>query len=772
MGIRNYQLSKRTRLRSISDIYLYITDTVNHPVILMILYCFATILFLFFIMISDDLALIFHIFQQLILIVWYTGYMVSAVFALDPFSRHIRPDKLQKITKVLLVLIFGVSLLLIVNFFIATKHGSTIAAALLILIGLLIGGMAFIFGRILAVMLLQSRRSKRILLQGEKSSNSIYRFFRERYIGGHIILDDIAPFGINGCRNGIMLQNIIVERLLLFCVFGVIISCVKATWEYEYDLCEQSSEKCDKHARSGLSLWLPDTLFIAFWYFSLYDIFGMNVLYDDNDNQVVSSRATSRAATISNNNSTIVVESSNYLDEPLDPDDVLSRPYSIAPLKRQKSTQGIFKESFSVKEGDTFSFSGVSSPRPTLQLTDNPLARSSQRRSTPRRSNPLLRALGISPLMSKDIAINSNMLLQNCKIVRELTISCTEMILVDRFLYFPVPALFTGRATFIVLYMRKDIAGNSGKNMMNGNSSGNYKSSQQSHNEDDIWMEFGRSDCCTDVSSPNFSVTFIIPETLQSKSASDLSVVSTEWKIEIYNVKSWRRVHDSFNVSDAQLSDHILIGEYLFGNKDFNSDDAVVSRHSYLQSDNESSDREYDDMITTSKLERPIQLINLLSPNYIRLGGSITIKSTLMHTFSYVIANVMDVMNKEEETENEITDIDNIVTKSSLETDGEHSESIVKVNSKLDLSSRAMIKGFSLVRDLANDGNTLNALHAFQGNSDRIEVYEEMLESPFTFDVPSAYLKLLFEERNKELNVTLLCVINNDNYVILTTMLL
>lgn len=752
--IRHYFIEKNHCNKQLQDIIRYVSTVKNFPVILIVANCVVTLIYLILHLYSNPLGLIVHIYQQLLLFAWFTTYMKRALFALDPFSRYTHPKKLKKFTSTCIVLVAMLSTLITISYIADFKGNAVITTSLIGVVGVLIILMSVVFGRMLIKLLMQSQRSLK-MIQGHSNSylekdpasisQVLLRFIHDRVVGGQIVLGDLSPFHSSGCIKGIKLQNIIVERLLVCCVFGLITSIVKVIWNiFSNNRCGLVSH-CDDHTglNADLDLWLPDTLFILFWYVTLYDLFGMN-----------------QSIKLSSNKER--ADHSHMSDE-----QSISEGESGREVTLSNRRTAMF--SFATQQSESFSFNNDANTILALSLplhiTSNPLIRSSSSsKRNVRRSNPVLRALGLSGINSNPETSRAMETIDKCKIVRELVICCTEMILVDPVLYFPVPALFTGLATFIVLYMRND----------------------QTSNESEMWIEFSRSDYCSNVSSPSFSVTFIVPEVIVSKSG-ELDLATMEWKIEVYNVYNWKNV---FSVNDALLQDQILIGELLFGTNDFMTSSAADEEN--LRST----------MNVQSKIEKPIQLINLLSSKYIRLGGLISISSTLMSPFTDVVSNFNHGINstwkcnRDEDYSHEtnilsdsntstanlqleVEDVHRTIAKKEQiprlslakmkslksinvdeKTEIESLPEVVATKSKIvavpstsssKLSQRCIVRGFSFMKNNVERGDNSNASPA-----PPIRVHEELCESPFTYDVPCAYLKMLVKERTTELMVRLI----------------
>jgi hypothetical protein len=146
----------------------------------------------------------------------------------------------------------------------------------------------------------------------------------------------------------------------------------------------------------------------------------------------------------------------------------------------------------------------------------------------------------------------------NMKEYRELHITLSEMVLIDKRIGIPVPTLFAGRDSFVVMsvqgleYLDK-VTALKRRSRQSNSLVGDQSPLASVQGE---WVEISRSDCRINESSPNFIVSFIIP-TVDSIKAS----ARIKWRFDIYNAAS---VDAAFRVDTAVLAEQVFSSSFLF----------------------------------------------------------------------------------------------------------------------------------------------------------------------------------------------------------------
>jgi hypothetical protein len=539
-------------------------------------------------------------------------------------------------------------------------------------------------------------------------------------IGWVTTLGELNPRVDTGCHRSLRLQRLMLRRLLGFCWITALLNLYKAFWATSLSGCffrpkcaiEVNSMTKLENIVNNTSYFAPDLLVIVYWLV--------------------------------------------FLLRPL------SLDLSISPSSKEKSvtsteTFALHGESGVDGEGERNSISSeIFEPNAI-----SPHLIDAKRLSKPRLSKSRLSSRWLGSQLVSDEQIRSRRtysldLLQGMSSFfecRELHISLSEMVLVDRRMCLPIPALFSGRDTFVILYVRGLPL--STPNSPRPLSSKLHTSTLTKEDEDgDVdWIEVGRSDCNLNKVSPVFLASFVVPLLPNTE---EYKVV--RWRIDIYNAAE---VDLSFRVDEANLDEEVLISLSLSVSvlissvcicSHLISPQALIGVVYFDNSEleqidkNMAGDSDSDDEIDEAPSHHPLGergslskliIVRDLPQTYIRLGGSMKITTYCFKPFSQVITELHGI-NSIAQWESDRIDVSASSNQISLQA----------------TRSDALMRSFILSPSLHSVNNTSRSSSSIHR---QIRVGEEMIESPYSFSVPLAYMHFLLSERRMELEVSRFC---------------
>lgn len=344
----------------------------------------------------------------------------------------------------------------------------------------------------------------------------------------------LNPKNDPGCIKSLTLESLMIERVLGFCVLTFLMNFYKLVWASSLSDCYFRSG-CSTDLYEGnvaktfksLSYWLPDLIVFIYWIVYLLNPLNIHLTSSAQKTPSISSHPSSLIQReVLDLRKSVMVMNNNPLVENEKIQDAESH------VRSDESTPAVHLE-------------GDSDINPTV-----PMDRSDQKRLS-RPSQTSLPVGWLSQLNSpSELESTPVFNYSNMKEYRELHITLSEMVLIDKRLGIPVPTLFSGRDTFVVMsvtgleYLDK-VSAFKRRSRQSSSLAGDQTSVQED------WVEISRSDCRINESSPNFIVSFIIP-TVESIRAS----ARIKWRFDIYNAAS---VDDTFRVDTAILSEQVSL---------------------------------------------------------------------------------------------------------------------------------------------------------------------------------------------------------------------
>jgi hypothetical protein len=558
----------------------------------------------------------------------------------------------------------------------------------------------------------------------------------------------LNPRADHGCIQSLTLQSLIIERLLGFCLLSFFMNFYKMIWSASLANCYFRSS-CTTDIQHGnmadtfnsLSYWIPDLLAFFYWVIFLSNPLNIHLTSSARKAPSISSQRASviQRETIDLRKSVLVMNDNPLVDlEKVD--DALS--FSQQPIDDDHADID-----------GSVNGSDINPSVPMDQFDQKRLSRPSQT------SLPVgwLSQIHSEPELDNSPAFNYS----NLREYRELHLTLSEMILIDKRIGIPVPTLFAGRDTFVVMsvhgleYLDKVTALKRKSRQSSSQSPGEF--SPFGSPQDD-WVEISRSDCRVNEVSPNFIVSFIIP-TVESIKAS----ARIRWRFDIYNAA---RVDAAFRVDTAILSEQVLlslsflpsflsissqklVGVAYVNNPEFDGHTPRQSRSSlHSQRINPDSDDEEDDNLSSSLDQSRYSVVTKhisvmeFGDNFVRLGGKLRISSCVVRPYSFVITeisgiNMMLNLRKRNSLE--------IMTSPINEKKSMSRESMTTVQERLGKDS--VMRSFVITKDEIQQQKK-------KLKSQEIHVGEELIESPYSFLVPIAFLKFLHTDRLAEYEVS------------------
>jgi hypothetical protein len=355
-------------------------------------------------------------------------------------------------------------------------------------------------------------------------------------VASKIDVVQLNPQNDLGCIKSLTLESLIIERLLGFCVLTFLMNFYKLVWAASLTKCYFRAG-CTTNIQEGnvadtfnsLSYWVPDLIVFLYWVVFLLNPVNIHLTSSARKTPSLSSHPSSLIQReITDLRKSVMVMSNNPLVENEKIEDAKSHV-------RNDQSAVVTEEH---PEGDA----DINPSVPMDQYDQKRLSRPSQ---------TSLPVGWLSQLNSEtELETSPTFNYSNMKEYRELHITLSEMVLIDKRIGIPVPTLFSGRDTFVVMSVQGleylDKATALKRRSRQSNSIVGDHSPLASQGE---WVEISRSDCRVNESSPNFIVSFIIP-TVESIKAS----ARIKWRFDIYNAAS---VDAAFRVDTAILSEQV-----------------------------------------------------------------------------------------------------------------------------------------------------------------------------------------------------------------------
>jgi uncharacterized protein (UPF0212 family) len=472
---------------------------------------------------------------------------------------------------------------------------------------------------------------------------------RKRWLIDSIDLKALSIKSDPHCLSVLKLQKIMIERFMFYMILVLCMNVYKLSWgssQYECSArvsCTPSiSERNFQRAVNSLSYWMPDVIFMTVWLVLLVKPIACVALPEE----------------YTTNNSI---------------DDVKTgRPeHSDSGREFSKSRDGTDELSFDT-DGSGIKLSLISDA--VGGLTERSLSKDGFLNNTPR----------------SDSRVDE---------VREIAISCEEMILFHRETGIPVTTMFAGRDTFAVLSMCSHDSSGMTRKISSVDNSANLNNS----NMDRVaWTEVGRSDCRLNKANPFFHSVFVVPN-------SPLSGVV--YRIDLYNVEE--DSDSAFHPDNAVLREHELIATVLLTEEELHGLTDSVAREKPLREGGlllmEYQSKSVRKDIIMAKIS------SKFSELYIGTGGKMLVSARKVRPFSQKFGVLQSV--------------------NGLEQKGSEDDNTFKMD--------AIIRSFIAT----TTGNTEKRFDVI--------LREELVETPFSFNIPAAYLRSLIPERVMELEIVL-----------------
>jgi hypothetical protein len=579
---------------------------------------------------------------------------------------------------------------------------------------------------------------------------------KKNTIGGKVEVAELMPNVDIGCVRSLVMQKVMLERLLGLCAIVGFFNFYKLFWSASLTGCFFHARRCSanvpnsdvENASHALSYWLPDFIGLLYWFFFLLNPLSVHLQNSAEKRHTQFVEAKSRD----------VVHSSGSIN--------LGYVYDHSCRPSDPSI-----EMFDGKNPLNADASGASdTPEAKPDLRDlKRLSKKSKQKSRINIFTPAVEeseASNVTPAMLKNFSSSSD--------CRELHLSLNEMVLVDKRIGLPVTSLFAGRDTFVVMSVsgisvhdikRKRSSGvmerlsnhlrsvSRGSKLFAGLTSGGLID----ENDGDRWQEMARSDCRINEANPDFIVSFIIPVI-----EDDDDNKNVKWRFDIYNATT---VDPSFRSDLAVLDEQVgtslpidtkaltfltcllqkLVGMLYIHNSELDSK-TRIRQNSWEEKD---STDEADSFPVASSapdgafvIQKQI-IVATYGDNFVRLGGTGTIRTRTICPFSQLIAelgvvNSMRHPHAKIVAHNEETGL--VATRAEESSNQMHPEK----GGVLDTSHEVLMRAFSFNASISKSSKQQR----------EIRVIEEMVESPYTFQVPLAYMKCLLVERYMEMDVS------------------
>lgn len=361
---------------------------------------------------------------------------------------------------------------------------------------------------------------------------------RRKSIALQIEIGQLNPHSDLGCVQSLTLESLIIERLLGFCCVTFFMNFYKLVWSASLTNCYFRAG-CTTNVQQGnvadtfnsLSYWIPDLLVFLYWVTFLLNPLNIHLTSSARKAPSISHPTSVIQREITDLRTSVMVMSNNPLVD----------------VETLEQSQSHIADCTQTSEDDV---------NPSV-----PIEKSDQKRLS--RPSQTTLPVGWLSQITSETEVDTSPAFNYSKLreYRELHITLSEMVLIDKRIGLPVPTLFAGRDTFVVLsvqgleYLDK-LSALKRRSRQSNSTNGEISSANNSGD----WIEVSRSDCRVNEVSPNFMVSFIIPTVDSMKISARI-----RWRFDIYNAAS---VDATFRVDTAILSeqvcdiDHIFLSEY------------------------------------------------------------------------------------------------------------------------------------------------------------------------------------------------------------------
>ena len=370
---------------------------------------------------------------------------------------------------------------------------------------------------------------------------------KDKTYGEGVEMATLAPSVDAGCMRSLMLQKIMLERLLGMCIIVFTFNLYKLSWSASLTGCF-SRRNCSPHVADNtaetvlgnLSYWLPDFVGFLYWFCVLLN--PLSVQLKSSAEKRHTQLSIQRDAPIVPSQGAHVLPSQSIEKRPSGP----SIEMNVNPLISEELSPGGRPDSRDLQR----------------------LSKKSKQRSVKNLFLPGGDTIGNTTPKSTISSLLKN--LSSHSDCRELHLSLTEMVLIDKRVGLPVPSLFAGRDTFVVMSVAGLEAQDPGKKkrtsrVMDRIGDGLRSMSRVSKvllrgslfagddncadSPDSFYRELSRSDCRINEANPEFIVSFVIPHIDETEETANV-----RWRFDIYNGTT---VDPSFRSELAALEEQV-----------------------------------------------------------------------------------------------------------------------------------------------------------------------------------------------------------------------
>lgn len=303
--------------------------------------------------------------------------------------------------------------------------------------------------------------------------------------------------------------------------------------------------------------------------------------------------------------------------------------------------------------------------------------------------------------------------------IREIAVSCQEMVLFHRESGIPVATLFAGRDTFAVLFMSSQSGGVKVAN------------AGAPPPEDSSWVEIGRSDCRLNKANPFFHAVFVVP---------DSPMRDVAYRFDLFNVDE--DFDSSFHPDTADLASHELVASVHLSSQELDELTDSVARERPLR-EGGSLLLEYQ---SKSKKKEIImsKIATKFSDLYVGIGGKMLISARKVRPFSQKFGEVRTVNDLPQRP-------------AALPVNGSIAERSSSTSSSggSDSGGASMAPGDDIFKIDAMVRSFITTTHGHGKKPFDVLLREELVESPYSFNIPAAYLRSLVPERVMELETVI-----------------
>ena len=566
MLIRNFNVTRAEQQRNDDLIQLVIAcvyDKHNPAFFSAVLICISSIL-THILFIGFGEGLIFNIFQQGLYASWLLSLFRHFISILDPFQRIV-DNRLNETVSywlhiIIALLCIAMSMLVWAGITPMVFHNANTVN--LFFMGQAAFMMCINFGaaRLLMQLYICCRRGLQAQIKGKLPLESHpprvtwLAHVKTTAYGGDVELSKLAPSVDAGCMRSLMLQKIMLERLLGMCMIAFVFNMYKLSWSASLTGCF-FRRTCGRHVADNtaetvlgnLSYWLPDFVGFLYWFCFLLNPLSVQL----------KSSAEKRHTQLSIQRDSHIIQSQGSIN------------LGLSLYERHSGPSIEMNSNPLVSEDRLRSVSTELSPSGRPDSRDlQRLSRKSKQRSVKNLFLPGGDTIGNTTHKSTISSLLKN--LSSHSDCRELHLSLTEMVLIDKRVGLPVPSLFAGRDTFVVMSVAGLEAQDPGKKkrtsrVMDRIGDGLRSVSRVSKvllrgslfagdddcadSPDSFYREMARSDCRINEANPEFIVSFVIPHIDETEETANV-----RWRFDIYNGTT---VDPSFRSELAALEEQV-----------------------------------------------------------------------------------------------------------------------------------------------------------------------------------------------------------------------